>query len=155
MAAPKPGSSAPTLWQETSASHTRRGVAWSLRRSAYVGGRELAEGRSQSDALVGGHSLVDHGQQLGREGVQVDLLSKPCRERLHGAGGVVVAAVEAPVDQVLDPAAHLCGASPIQPVRAGATAVGFIVAVTATPTGRCIWRSWSACAGVREPEGRV
>jgi hypothetical protein len=38
--------------------------------------------------------------------VQVDLVAQPGRERLHRAGGVVAAAVEAPVDQVLDPPAQ-------------------------------------------------
>jgi hypothetical protein len=32
--------------------------------------------------------LVDHGQQLGREGVQADLLAQAGAERLHGPGGV-------------------------------------------------------------------
>src|SRR5829696_4508084 len=51
------------------------------------------------------HRLVDHGQQLGREGVQVDLLVQLAAERLDGGGGVVAAPVEAPVDGLLDPAA--------------------------------------------------
>jgi hypothetical protein len=50
------------------------------------------------------HRLVDHGQQLGGQGVQVDLVAQAGREPLDGAGGVVAAAVEAPVDQVLDAA---------------------------------------------------
>jgi hypothetical protein len=52
------------------------------------------------------HSLVDHGQQVGAEGVQVDLVAEPGRELLHGAGGVIAAAVEAPVDNQLDAAAQ-------------------------------------------------
>ena len=40
------------------------------------------------------------------KGVQVDLVAQAGRERLDGAGGVVAASVEAPVDQVLDPAAQ-------------------------------------------------
>src|SRR5215204_5347108 len=51
------------------------------------------------------HRLVDQGQQLGREGVQVDLLVQPPAERLDGGRGVVAAPVEAPVDGLLDPAA--------------------------------------------------
>src|SRR4029453_4866889 len=42
------------------------------------------------------HCLVGHRQQLGREGVQVDLVSQPGAEGLDGLGRVVLAAVEAP-----------------------------------------------------------
>jgi hypothetical protein len=50
--------------------------------------------------------LVDHGQQLALESVQVDLLAQVGGEAGHGAGGVEAAPVEAAVDQVLDPAAQ-------------------------------------------------
>ena len=50
------------------------------------------------------HRLLGHGEQLGREGVEVDLLAQPGTEGGHRLGGVVVAAVEAPVDQGLDAA---------------------------------------------------
>jgi hypothetical protein len=53
----------------------------------------------------GFHGLVDDGEQLSRERVQLDLPTQPGAERLHGLGRVVVAAVEAPVDQRLDAAA--------------------------------------------------
>src|SRR5215213_6871637 len=49
------------------------------------------------------HGPVDHGQQLAVQGVQVHLVAEAGREPLDGAGGVVAAAVEAPVDQGLDP----------------------------------------------------
>jgi hypothetical protein len=49
------------------------------------------------------HGLVDHGQQLAVQGVQVDLVAQAGAERGDGAGGVV-AAVEAAVDRGLDPA---------------------------------------------------
>jgi len=52
------------------------------------------------------HGLVDHGQQLAVEHVKVDLVAQAQGEAVHGAGGVVAAAVEAAVDQVLDPAAQ-------------------------------------------------
>jgi hypothetical protein len=52
------------------------------------------------------HRLVDHAEQLGRERVEVELLTQPGGERLDGLGGVVAAAVEAPVDQVLDAASQ-------------------------------------------------
>jgi hypothetical protein len=52
------------------------------------------------------HGLVDHPQQLALQGVQVDLVAQPGREGVQGAGGVVAAAVEAAVDQVLDSAAQ-------------------------------------------------
>ena len=52
------------------------------------------------------HGVVDHGQQLAVEGVQVDLVAQAQGEAVHGAGGVVAAPVEAPVDQALDPAAQ-------------------------------------------------
>src|SRR5512133_1242654 len=50
------------------------------------------------------HGLVDHGQELGRERVQVDLFPEPSAERLDGLGRVVAAAVEAPVDRLLNAA---------------------------------------------------
>ena len=48
------------------------------------------------------HRLSDHGQQLGVERVQVDLVAQPDREGVEGAGGVVAAPVEAAVDHLLD-----------------------------------------------------
>src|SRR5215207_170607 len=48
------------------------------------------------------HGLVDHGQQLAMQGVQVDLVPQPGREPLHGPAGVVAAAVEAAIDPGLD-----------------------------------------------------
>ncbi len=52
------------------------------------------------------HGMFDHGQQLGMEGVQVDLVPQPHREPLQGTGRVIAAPVEAPVDKVLDAAAQ-------------------------------------------------
>ncbi len=66
-------------------------------------GRRRAEPQRRLGRL---HGLVDHGQQLAPEGVQVDLVAEAGREPLHGPGGVIAAAVEAPVDQVLDPPAQ-------------------------------------------------
>jgi hypothetical protein len=43
------------------------------------------------------HRLVHDREQLGRERVQVDLVTQPGTERLDGLGGVVLAAVEAPI----------------------------------------------------------
>jgi hypothetical protein len=40
------------------------------------------------------------------QGVQVDLAPQTCREPVNGADRVIAAAVEAPVDQLLDPAAQ-------------------------------------------------
>ena len=53
-------------------------------------GRRLPlAGRAQPQRRPGRlHGVVDHGQQLGGEGVGVDLLTQPGRERLDGAGGV-------------------------------------------------------------------
>jgi hypothetical protein len=51
------------------------------------------------------HGLLDHSQQLGGQGVQVDLLAQPGAEGRHCLGGVVAAPVEAPVDRGLDPPA--------------------------------------------------
>jgi len=42
------------------------------------------------------HRLVDHGQQLGRERVRVDLIAQAGAERLDRASGVKAATVEAP-----------------------------------------------------------
>ena len=55
------------------------------------------------------------------QGVQVDLVAQAGRERLHGAGGVVAAAVEAPVDQVLDPPAQGANAATTARVAAATT----------------------------------
>ena len=51
------------------------------------------------------HGLIDHGQQLDGQGVEVDLLVQPIAERGDPLGGVVAASVEAAVDRVLDAAA--------------------------------------------------
>jgi hypothetical protein len=51
------------------------------------------------------HGLVDHGEQLGREGVKVDRLAQPGAQRRDGPGGVVAAPIEAPVHRLLDAAA--------------------------------------------------
>jgi hypothetical protein len=51
------------------------------------------------------HGLVDHGLQLGRQGVQVDLLAEAGAERFDRAGGVVAVAVEASIHNSLDTAA--------------------------------------------------
>src|SRR5215211_3554283 len=68
--------------------------------------RAHGRGAEPQGGLGGLHGLVDHAQQLGVQGGQVDLVAEADREGVHGAGGVVAAAVEAPVDQVLDPAAQ-------------------------------------------------
>src|SRR5215207_2726511 len=68
--------------------------------------RPHGRGAEPQGGLGGLHGLVDHAQQLGVQGGQVDLVAQADREAVHGAGGVVAAAVEAPVDQVLDPAAQ-------------------------------------------------
>ena len=51
------------------------------------------------------HGLVHDRQQLAGEGVEVDLLAEAGGERLDGLGGVVLAAVEAAINHLLDPAA--------------------------------------------------
>ena len=48
------------------------------------------------------HRLVNYGHQLGREGVQVDLVAEAGAERLDGLGRVVAAPVEAPVHHRLN-----------------------------------------------------
>jgi hypothetical protein len=63
-------------------------------------------GRSKPQCHLGWlHGLVGHGQQLGSQGVQVDLLVQPIAEHRDRVGGVVAAAVEAAVDDRLDAAA--------------------------------------------------
>ena len=42
-------------------------------------------------------SLIDHGQQLTGQGVQVNLISEPRAEGLHRLGRVVAAATKVPV----------------------------------------------------------
>src|SRR5215217_1810845 len=78
--------------------------------------REELNSRSSTRRRAGGpqpqrgpgrlHGPVDHGQQLAVQGVQVDLVAEAGREVLDGPGGVVAAAVEAPVDHGLDAAAQ-------------------------------------------------
>jgi hypothetical protein len=51
------------------------------------------------------HRLVDHPQHPGRARVQIGLVAQAGAERLDGLGRVVLAAVEAPVDPLLDAAA--------------------------------------------------
>jgi hypothetical protein len=48
------------------------------------------------------HRLLGHGQQLGGQGIQVDLLVQPAAERLDCLGGVVATAVKAAVDRAWD-----------------------------------------------------
>jgi hypothetical protein len=50
---------------------------------------------------------VNNRQKLGRERVQVDLVTQPGAERLDGLGHVVAAPVEAPINRLLDSAAGL------------------------------------------------
>jgi hypothetical protein len=47
------------------------------------------------------HGLVDHGQRLGPQHVQVHLIAQVSAERLDSPGRIVAAAVEAPVDRLL------------------------------------------------------
>ena len=51
------------------------------------------------------HRLVNHRQQLGGEGIEVNLLAQPGGERLDRVGRVVSAPVEAAVNHLLDAAA--------------------------------------------------
>jgi hypothetical protein len=62
-------------------------------------------GRQPQRRLGGLHGLVNRGQQLGRQRVQVDLVAEAGAERLDGPGGVVAAPVEATIYTVLDAAA--------------------------------------------------
>ena len=60
--------------------------------------------RSHSDTRVG--CMVSSTTPAARaQAVQIDLVAQPDAERLDGPGGVVAAAVEAPVDPLLDAAA--------------------------------------------------
>jgi hypothetical protein len=49
--------------------------------------------------------LVGYGQQLGGERVQVDFVTQADAERLDRPGRVVLAAIEAPINDRLDAAA--------------------------------------------------
>jgi hypothetical protein len=51
-------------------------------------------------------NLIDHGQQLTGQGVQVNLVSEPRAEGLDRLGRVVAAAVKASVDGLLDASAQ-------------------------------------------------
>src|SRR6266511_1107043 len=80
-------------WRAPSSSSAR---GWGRpRRSPARRGAEVGRG-SQPQRRPGGlHGLVDDGQQLGGQGVQVDLLAEAAAEGGDGLGGVVAAAVEA------------------------------------------------------------
>jgi hypothetical protein len=55
----------------------------------------LPESAPQPQRGPGGlHGLGDHLEQLGVQGVQVDLVAQAGRERLDGPGGVVATAVK-------------------------------------------------------------
>ena len=56
--------------------------------------------------MGGLHGLLDDAEQLGAEGLQVHGGAGGLAEGGEGAGGVVVAAVEAPVDVGLDAGAQ-------------------------------------------------
>jgi hypothetical protein len=51
------------------------------------------------------HGLVRHGEEFGRDRVQVDLIAQAGAECLDGLSRVVPAAVEAPIHRLLDAAA--------------------------------------------------
>ena len=48
------------------------------------------------------HRLLDYGQQLLTQGCQVRLLTQGGTESCHDAGGIVLAAVEAAINDLLD-----------------------------------------------------
>jgi len=66
---------------------------------SYRLGRVAATGRSHSGRLGRLHRLLDDGERLDGERVEVDLLAQAGGECFYGAGGVVAAA-ELPVDHV-------------------------------------------------------
>src|SRR5580704_3785083 len=69
------------------------------------GGSRRAPG--DPDGYVGGlEGLIDGGGQLLLSGREVDRPAEPAGEGGHGGLGVVVGAVEAPVDDPLDPPAQ-------------------------------------------------
>ena len=76
----------------------------SVRSDQAAHGRLRAPG-SQRTTCVGWTVSRTAAQQVGADGVEVDLVPQPARELVQGPGGVVPAAVEAAVDQGLDPAA--------------------------------------------------
>jgi len=48
------------------------------------------------------HRLLNHGHQLFTQLLQVHLLTQDGAERLKGFGGVILAAMEAPINKSLD-----------------------------------------------------
>jgi len=102
--------------------------------------------------------LVDNGQPLGAERVQVDLVAQADGERLHRAGGIIAAAVKAPVDQVLDPAAERGeGGSGSLAVAAATLAAGEFqtLALDGRPSYRRDGRRGARAVGPRPRPARV
>ena len=59
--------------------------------------------RTQPERNMRGlHRLLHHGQQVPAQLLQVDFLAQGSAERGHGLGGIILAAIEAPVNDPLD-----------------------------------------------------
>jgi hypothetical protein len=80
------------------------------------------------------HGLVNDRQQLGGEGIKVDVLAQADAERLDGLGRVVLAAVEVPVNSLLDAAAGRRNAAATAKVAPATTQLG---GWRVTPPNRC------------------
>jgi len=89
-------------------------------------------------------------RQAGRPGRTQ--AAEATRDRVDHAGQLLATAGDNPERLRGEAAfAHLCGTAPVPASSGKTTAIGCTAVVTATPTGRCTWRSWSACAGARAP----
>jgi len=102
--------------------------AWSGHLALVLG---RSHGRSKPQRHLGRlHGLIDHAELLDGQGVQVDLLAQPSAEPLDGPGSVVAAAVEAPVDRVLnaaaDPGIDQSNSQGISSLESGLGFVGYI-----------------------------
>ena len=80
------------------------GVAGHRRNSLRRAAAPSPPSTSQPEARVSrAHRLGDHAEQVGAHRVQVNLVPQPRAEGVEGARSVVARAVEATVDEALDP----------------------------------------------------
>ena len=92
--------------------------------------------------------MVDHGQQLAVQGVQVDLVAEAAAERLNCAGGVVAAVVEAAVDQRLHPRRNGWNRAAAAKVAAAITSGVAVAKSMRRPAlyWRRRWATWKFCS---------
>jgi hypothetical protein len=109
-------------------------------------------------------SVAGRNQQLSAEVAALDeqldrLVAKvaPALLAVHGVGtdtaaALLIAAGDNPTGCAARPRSRTCaGWRRSPPRRARPSGIGCTAAATVTPTGRCGWSRWDACAGTRAP----